>query len=366
MAKTQAKRRTFQRLTIQDRDLIEIRYCIDKRKVSAIAKELERPISTIMRELESKPRVGRGKYSAKVAQEQALGAYAKQGRKRKLDKNEALRDFVITKLKGDGTTGSSWSPEQIAGHVTNCTDLENICPETIYLYIYGNIKREGNGTVKDGYEDLRPCLPRRHTRRQKKGFRKAQKTERREALPSIEDRPLVVLERTEVGHFEGDTMVSRESAARLKTLNELVCGVVFITKTKDGTSIACNQAITERLKVIPSIYRKTLTQDRGTENYDYETVAKELSVSMYFAHPYCSHERGSNENTNGLIRRYLPKGTDFGKITNKRILEIEYQLNTRPRKRLGYLSPYQVYYQKTGIDLEAVTRQRLVAIEVGI
>jgi len=111
---------------------------------------------------------------------------------------------------------------------------------------------------------------------------------------------------------------------------------------------------------------KTLTQDRGTENYEYETVSKALSISMYFAHPYCSHERGANENTNGLIRRYLPKGTDFGKITNQEILEIEYQLNTRPRKRLGYLSPYQVYYQKTGIDLEAIMRQKLVALETRI
>lgn len=366
MANTQIKPRTFKRLTIQDRDLIEIRYCTDKRKVAMIARELKRPLSTIIREIGDKPRLGRGRYNAKVAQEQALQACAKQGRKRKLDENKELKELVIDKLKGDGTSGSGWSPEQIAGHVRDCTTLESICPESIYVYIYGNIRREGNGAVKPGYEDLRPYLARRHTRRQKKGFRKAQKAARKVFLPSIEDRPPVVSERTEIGHFEGDTMVSRDSSVRLKTINELVSGVVFIRKTKDGTATVCNQAIIDSLKDIPSPYMKTLTQDRGTENYEYETVANALSIPMYFAHPYCSHERGANENTNGLIRRYLPKGTDFGKITNQRIMEIEYQLNTRPRKRLGYLSPYQVYYQKTGIDLEAITRQRLVALETGI
>lgn len=366
MAKTQTKKKEFKRLTIQDRDLIEIRYCIDKRKIAEIARELGRPVCTITREIKGRPRLGRDKYSAKVAQEQALKASAKQGRKRKLDKNEALQALVVEKIKGDGTSGSSWSPEQIAGHVLNWTDLEKICPETIYAYIYGNIRRAGNGAVKDGYEDLRPYLARRHTRRQKKGFRKAQKTERKESLPSIENRPVVVLKRTEVGHFEADTMVSRASPTRLKTMNELVSGIVFIKKTESGTAKVCNQALIERLGSIPAQYCLSITQDRGKENYEYETVAKALSVSMYFAHPYCSHERGANENTNGLIRRYLPKGTDFGKITNKRILEIEYQLNTRPRKRLGYLSPYQVYYQKTGIDLEMITRHRLVALEVRI
>jgi len=366
MANTQTKLRKFHRLTIQDRDLIEIRYCIDKRKLSEIAKELGRPLSTVLREIAGKPRVGRGKYSAKVAQEQALKAATNQGRKRKLDTNQALLTLVVEKLKGDGTKGSSWSPEQIAGHILNWTEIETICPETIYSYIYGNIRRGGNGAVKDGHEDLRPYLARRHTRRQKPGFRKAQKIERKEALPSIDDRPSVVVERTEVGHFEGDTMVSRSSPVRLKTINELVSGIVFIAKTADGTARLCNQALIERLKDIPTDYRKTITQDRGTENYDYQTVANALSISMYFAHPYCSYERGANENTNGLIRRYLPKGTDFGKITNKRILEIEYQLNTRPRKRLGYLSPYQVYYQKTGIDLEMITRLRLVALVVGV
>jgi len=361
MTKTQ-KQRGFKRLTIQDRDLIEIRYYIDKKSISSIANELGKHISTVVREINGKPRSGLGKYSAKISHEEKLRNRKKQGRTCKLDDNEDLRLFVISKLKGNGTPGCSWSPEQIAGYINEHTNMEHICMETIYSYVYAQIHRGGNGHVKKGCEDLRPFLVRRHTKRAKKGFRKVQKIEKNKALPSIEERPEIVLERTEVGHLEGDTIVSRQSAGRLKTINELVSGVVFIAKTSGGTAEICNQAIIDRLSEIPREYRKTLTQDRGSENYEYETVVRALSIDMYFAHSYCSYERGANENTNGLIRRYLPKGTDFDKITTKRILEIEYQLNTRPRKRLGYLSPYQVYYKMTGIDLESIIRRKISCV----
>ena len=137
----------------------------------------------------------------------------------------------------------------------------SISYEAIYQYIYFQIQRGGNGKVKDECEDLRPYLARRHTRRQTKGFRKAQKAEKL-ALPSIDDRPKIVEKRKEIGHFEGDTIVSRESKPRLKTLNERSCGVVFIGKTKDGTTGECNRVALEKLVLFPEEYRKTLTQDR--------------------------------------------------------------------------------------------------------
>jgi IS30 family transposase len=171
------------------------------------------------------------------------------------------------------------------------------------------------------------------------------------ALPSIEDRPKEVKERTLVGHWEGDTMVSRLSKPRIKSMNELVSGTVLFEKTADGTSEACNTALIKRLQSIPSPYVQTLTQDRGTENYDYLEVEKALDIKCYFAHPYCSHERGPNENSNGLFCRYFPKGTDFGKIKNHEIAVVEYLINTRPRKRLDGLTPCEVFYQKTGVIL---------------
>lgn len=225
-----------------------------------------------------------------------------------------------------------------------------ISHEAIYQYIYAQVDR-GSGKVKEGVLDLRKYLARGYVRRRKRGFRKAQKLERAVSLPSIEKRPIVVQERMTVGHWEGDTMVSRISKERIKSMNERVSGIVLFEKTSDGTALACNRALIDRLSAIPSPYIQTLTQDRGTENYDYQMVELAIGVLCYFAHPYCSHERGSNENSNGLFRRYFPKGTDFGKIKNHEIAEVEYLINTRPRKRLGGLTPCEVFYQKTGFNI---------------
>ncbi len=109
----------------------------------------------------------------------------------------------------------------------------------------------------------------------------------------------------------------------------------------------------DRLGAVPSLYRKTLTQDRGKENYEYEDVENALGIDCFFAHHYCSHERGSNENTNGLFRRYFPKGADFCKIKDRQVAEVEYLINSRPRKRLGGLTPYEVFYQITGVALDS-------------
>lgn len=101
----------------------------------------------------------------------------------------------------------------------------------------------------------------------------------------------------------------------------------------------------------PPHLRQTLTRDRGSENLGYEVLERVLGISCYFAHPYHSWERGANENVNGLIRRYLPKGTDFALVADAELKRIEYLLNTRPRKRLGWKSPYQVFYELTGVAL---------------
>lgn len=341
------KRKSFKALNIQERTIIEIRYCRDFRDLTEIAIELGRAYTTIKREIGNKPRKGLGKYQAHIEQEKALKRIAERGNDRKLERTKPLLTYVIAKLKED------WTPEQISIRLPieykGDTSMR-ISYEAIYQYIYSKVDR-GSGTVKDGELDLRQYLARKHTRRRKKGFRQAQKLARAVALPSIEDRPKEVPERTLVGHWEGDTMVSRVSKPRIKSMNELVSGIVLFQKTADGTAEACNNALIGRLQSIPSQYVQTLTQDRGTENYDYPDVEKTLNTKCYFAHPYCSHERGSNENSNGLFRRYFPKGTDFGKIKNHEIVAVEYLINTRPRKRLGGLTPCEVFYQKTGFSI---------------
>lgn len=205
--------------------------------------------------------------------------------------------------------------------------------------------------MKEGCEDLRRYLPRRHTRRSTKGARKAQKIERLGSLPSIENRPASVDERKEIGNFEDDTIVSRQSVVRIKSVNERVSGVVFLGKMKNGTSEESTRVVCERLSAIPSPYLKTLTRDRGTENLGWEKIESILPLKVYFAHPYCSHERGSNENINGLVRRFFPKKTDFATITEEEIERVEYLLNTRPRKRFGGKTPLEVLFEKTGVAI---------------
>jgi len=105
------------------------------------------------------------------------------------------------------------------------------------------------------------------------------------------------------------------------------------------------------LAVIPKKYRKTLTRDRGSENREYVSLKKDLGLAIFFAHPYCSYERGSNENGNGLFRWYFPKKTDFATLSDEDISAVEYLLNSRPRKRLDGLTPYEAFYQETGVAL---------------
>lgn len=343
------RKRTFSRIVFKERVIIENRYCVDRKTITNIAQELKRPVSAISREIGGRPRQGRGKYRADRRQEEVEKSYSKQGRKSKFSYSP-LKEYTVSKLK------IGWSPEQIEIRLPIEYPKDKrmrISYEAIYQYIYEQIHRKGNGIVKQGHEDLRKYLSRRHTRRQKKGFRKAQKIERMSILPSIEMRPKEAEKRKEVGHWEGDTLVSRESKQRIKSINERVTGVTFFGKTENGAAIACDKVTIDRLSIIHPCYRKTLTQDRGTENFEYQTVEKELKINCFFAHPYCSHERGSNENGNGLFRRFFPKGTNFDTITNEEIAEVEYLLNTRPRKRFNGLTPFEMFYKLTGVALDS-------------
>jgi IS30 family transposase len=340
--------RTFKRIDFKERVIIENRYCIDKKRLSAIAIELGRPKSAISREIGGKPRVGRGRYSADRVQRVSESNRKNQGRKSKFD-YELLKDYVISKIK------LGWSPEQIEWRLPIDYPRDRkmrISYEAIYQFVYSQIYRGGNGALKKDCEDLRGYLTRRHTRRQKRGLRKAQKLERKLSLPSIEDRPKEVEKRKKIGHWEDDTLVSRQSKNRIKSVNERVSGLVFFGKTVNGTTKECDKVLVDRLKDIPIEFRKTLTRDRGTENLDYETVEEQLKLSCFFAHSYCSQERGSNENTNGLFRRYFPKKTDFKKVSDQEISQVEYLINSRPRKRHCGLTPYEVFYQKTGVALD--------------
>lgn len=334
-------------LTLRERTIVEVRYR-DGCSMRSIAKEIGRDPGTISREIDGKPPRGIGKYIADIAHRKALKRIEKRGNIPKIDKNENLGIYVKEKLK------LGWSPEQIEIRLPIDYPEDNsmrVSYEAIYQYIYSQIHRNGHGAVKKDCEDLRVYLPRRRKRRMKKGLRKAQKLERKDSLPSIENRPEIVEKRERIGDWEDDFLVSKKSKACIKSANERKSGIVFFGKTQNGTAESGDKVLFEKLSKVPSEYLKTLTRDNGPENKNYANIEKRLGLDVYFAHPYCSCERGSNENCNGLFRRFFPKGTDWSKVEDEDIERAEYLINTRPRKRLGGLTPAEVFYEETGVAL---------------
>ena len=332
----------YQHLSIEEREIIQLMLW-QKQSVRDMAKELNRSPSSISREI-NKSRRSDGKrfYIPRAAHERAIQNRSIRG-ERRLVKNERLRDYVIKHLK------LGWSPEQIAAKAEEVTDAK-ISHEAIYQYIYSQVHRNGYGYIRPGCEDLRQYLARRKKRRVRKGLRSSYRIEKG-PLPSIDSRPQEVESRENIGHWEDDLIVSKQSQHALKTVNERVSGLVFIEKVNNKTISESNRTVMKNLKYIPLQYRKTLTRDRGSENLGHLELEIELGIQCYFAHAYHSWERGSNENLNGLIRRFLPKGTDFRAVSNKQIKHIEYLINSRPRKRLGWKTPYEVFYEMTGVAL---------------
>ena len=333
----------YKHFSVEEREKIQ-EMLWGKSSTRDIAGALGRSPSSVSREIKRNKPPERNRYTPRVAHERAL-RYRKRRGKRKLDGNERLRGYVVSSLK------LGWSPEQIAA-TANAAIGVSISHEAIYQYIYAQVYREGCGYLKPGHEDLRHYLARRRKRRMKKGLRTSYRIEKG-PLPSIDARPMAVDTRESIGHWEDDSLVYTPTCpVRLRTMNERVSGVVLIEKAMDRTMDEANRITKTRMGALPARFRQTLTRDRGAENLGYEELEHDLGIRCFFAHAYHSWERGSNENVNGLIRRFFPKGTDFRTITGEEIQTVEYLLNTRPRKRLGWRTPYQVFYELTGVALQ--------------
>ena len=233
-----------------------------------------------------------------------------------------------------------WSPEQIAGRIKK-DNVGSISHEAIYQYVYHQIHRNGWGLVKPDCLDLRPCLRRKQKRRRRKGGRASKRVL---ASPgrSIETRPVAVRDKARFGDWEGDTVESVHHKPGVNTLLERKSGLYFVTKVRDKTGAGTTEAVKQRFDSLAPQLKRTLTLDNGPENRDWRELEKHVGVTTYFAHPYSSHERGANENANGLLRQYFPKGTDFTTVSDDQIAKAEYALNTRPRKRLGWKTPLEV------------------------
>lgn len=306
-----------------------------KRSIRSIAKELRRSPSSVSREIRKNLPPLRHLYTPRLAEERAQEHRKHRGRKDRL-KNETIRQYVQHKLK------EGFSPEQIAGRLSIDHPMERISHEAIYQYIYAQVRRGGRGAVRLGHVDLRPWLKRRHKARTRQGFRKGARV-LRPSGPSIDVRPRVVDRRSRLGDWESDTVESCLHRPGINTLVERKSGLLCITKLGSKDAATTRQAIARRLAHLPKHLRHTVTFDNGPENRQWMEVEQVVGVRAYFAHPYHSWERGTNENTNGLIRWYFPKGTDFGTISDEELARVEYAINTRPRKRLGWRTPLEVW-----------------------
>ncbi len=325
----------YQQLTIEEREKIQTGLW-ERRSLRDIARLLGRNVSTISRELQRNTAGERRRYVPRLAEERTRRRIQARGQRERL-KCPLIREYAIRKLKDD------YSPEQIAGTLSIEHLAYSISPEAVYQFIYAQYRRGGYGRCLG--EDLRVYLKRKHKiRKLKYALFKAVKGPIKNRI-FIDYRPQEVTTRIICGHWEGDSMVSRQSSAGLNTLVERVTGLMLITKIQNTTAAETTQAVIQRLKRFPMRLRQTITVDNGHENAGHEDIVKRIKTKIFFAHPYHSWERGINENANGLIRWYLPKGTDFATVNEERLREIEYKLNTRPRKRLGWKTPLQVFNQ---------------------
>ena len=321
---------SYKHLTIEERELIQ-RGLWNKASVRSIAKKIGRSHTSVAREINKNVPAKRRQYTPRLANERAEIKRSCRGRTDRL-KNNTVRQYVITNLK------RRRSPEQIAGCIAK--DIaETISPEAIYQFIYAQIFQN---EPRRGCPDLRPYLRHRRRIRQPHGSRRYQRLFKPHG-PSIDARPQVVNNRLRIGDWESDTVESIDHFPGINTLVERKTGLVFITRLKNKSGAATRTAITERLKNLPARLKQTITFDNGPENRDYRPLEQALGVSCYFAHPYHSWERGTNENTNGLIRDYFPKRTDFRMISDAEFDYVERELNERPRKRLGYKTPLEVF-----------------------
>ena len=318
----------YKHLSILEREKLQ-ELLWQKKSIRYIAEVLGRSPSSVSRELRKNYPQGRNQYTPRLAHEKALTKRTQRGREERL-KNDTIRDYVISHLK------LGWSPEQIAGMIKK-EKLGSISHEAIYQYIYHQIHRDGYGYVKPNKEDLRPYLRRKQKRRTHHGLRKTTKLERISGK-SIDMRPHIVEKRRRLGDWEGDTVESCDHKPGINTIVDRKSGYVLITRVRDKTSVSTVEAM-RRLNSFPC---HTVTLDNGSENTNWKDMEEVTNASVYYAHPYHSWERGTNENTNGLIREYFPKGTDFTQIPDEEIQKVEYILNTRPRKRLNWSTPLQV------------------------
>ena len=299
-----------------------------------IAKALGRNVSTISNEINAGS-CNKYTYRAVKAQKRAKRNAAKRkSGKYKIDDNLELWMYIRQKLK------LKWSPRQIAEELEIDYPLDmtmRISPEAIYSYIYVLPR----GTLK---KELTSCLRQNRKRRHKQ--RRGVKHERNiEDMLSIEERPKEVEDRIIPGHWEGDLIVGKNNRSVLGTLVERTTRTTILIPLKNREAETVAKAFAREVKKLPEQMKLSMTYDQGREMARHKLFTDITGVQVYFAHPRSPWERGTNENTNGLIRQFFPKGTDFKHVSRYHVKKVQDLLNGRPRQTLGFKKPYQVFNQ---------------------
>lgn len=241
-----------------------------------------------------------------------------------------IRCYVIRTLK------KYWSPEQIAGRLRLQHNKTILCHETIYQWIYHQ-----RPDLKQYLRSQKGKYRRRHGSSHRKRMRKMEDEKRR-----VDARPQVVEKRKRIGDWEGDTVVGKEKTQRILTHVERKSGLLLADKISGLKAESIRKTTVRRFRSLPDSKRHTVTYDNGVEFAEYEFIERDAHVTVYFAYPYHSWERGTNENTNGLLRQFFPKGSPFKDVTQENIDQAVVLINNRPRKRHNYRTPLEVFNRK--------------------
>lgn len=325
----------YKHITIEERETILISK-VKGHSIRKIAKELSRSPSTILRELRRNA-YGKNNYSPVNAEKKYLRR-RKRCVKKKLLLHSELRKKVLKLF-----IEMQWSPEQIVHRLKLEQYEHSISYATIYRGLYAGMLESRELTMYERGNVLKL----RHKGKNRKNSSSNETRGKIKVGNSIHDRPEEADSRSVIGHWEADTVAGTLNSDCAVTMVDMCSRYLMCKKSKNRKSLEVNAKILEMFSEIPKKYAKTITPDRGKEFALHEEVSKALErLEFYFADPSSPWQRGSNENTNGLLREYLPKKKDMSSITDEEVEGFVFKLNTRPRKCLGWRTPFEVFWNK--------------------
>lgn len=316
--------RPYKHLTADERDHLSILRS-QGHSLRAIARALKRNPGTISRELtrnRSSPRYDC--YLAHAAQRRAVARWQHAVRRKRL-RDPWAKQYIARQL------GRGWSPELIAGRMKRLRPGHTFSHEAIYQWVYAEARQ------------LIPCLARSFKRRQRRGYSRKIPKHFIQQRVSIAERPESANQRRQIGHWEVDTMLTRQGKAALQLAVDRKSRYTVLNKLAGKTGVAMRMGLNRSLARWPRAARRTITYDNGRENVEHLLVNATLGTRSYFCTPYTSQERGTVENTAGLVRRFFPRKTSFATITRKRVKAVERWLNHRPRRILNFRTPAEVF-----------------------